>query len=422
MDTNSDKSIVTDNERLNEGEKQSAFIKCEGCGSNMVFDPETQSLKCEHCGRVDSFKKDDEVDELDIENAFEQSKKWNDDVNVYRCSNCGAVFTIRADEVSVKCPYCSTTHIVKSDDLAGIVPNAIYPFRLTHSAAAGCARKWAKRRVFAPRKFKKTLEENNLNGFYLPAFTFDSNTHSYYDGRIGKRKTRTVRTSKGTRTETYIEWRHVSGTFDKFFDDITVSSGRTAQSDLNRILPCEAQSITVYKKEFLSGYSAEHYSRDVKTCWNDAKTVIDKQLRTDILNSYGYDVIDYLNVNTRHDDVTYKYLMIPVYRLNYVYKKKSYNVTVNGSTGKVAGKTPVSPIRVIVAVLLGLALLFGLAFLFTKADCADSDYDDYDYYGYNDLPKSAICLSEDFVYPVSEAGVLPDNGCIALFGGGALKL
>ncbi len=373
METSFDKTNLSDNENLNEAEKQSAYIKCEGCGGNMVFDPETQSLKCEHCGRVDAFDKNSKVDEVDIENAFEQSAKWNDEVSVYRCSNCGAVFTIRADEVSVKCPYCSTTHIVKSDDLAGVVPNAVYPFRLTKAAAATAAKNWAKRRIFAPGSFKKNLEAQNLNGFFLPAFTFDSHTHSYYEGRIGKRKTRTVHTSKGTRTETYIDYKFVKGTFNKFFDDVTISSGRTTQADMNKIMPCDTASIAVYKKEFLSGYSAEHYSRDVKNCWSDAKSIIDKQLRTDILNSYGYDVIDYLNVSTKHEGVTYKYLLVPVYRLNYTFKKKDYAVTVNGNSGRVAGKTPVSPIRVAIAVILGLALLIGLLFLFSKSDYEEVD-------------------------------------------------
>lgn len=395
MQTNSDKTTISDNENLDQAEKQSAYIKCEGCGGNMVFDPQTQSLKCEHCGRVDEFSKSSHVDELDIENAFEQSIKWNEEVNVYRCSNCGAVFTIRSDEVSVKCPYCSTTHIVKSDDLAGVVPNAVYPFTLTADSAVLVAKKWAKKRIFAPSSFKKNLEAENLNGFFLPAFTFDSQTHSFYQGRIGKRKTRTVHTSKGTKTETYIEWKRVSGTFDKFFDDITISSGRTTQKQMDKIMPCESQTIAVYKKEFLSGYSAEHYTRDVKTCWTDAKTVIDKQLRTDILNSYGYDVIDYLNVSTKHNAVTYKYLLVPVYRLSYAYKKKDYAVTVNGNSGRVDGVTPISPIRVTIAVILGLIIL---AIFFYLASIYENP-DDYDYYVDEYFTAQTQTLEQDF-YPI----------------------
>lgn len=367
MQTKSDKSTVRDDEALNNApEKESAFIKCESCGGNMVFDPETQKLKCAHCGRTDSFANNDCVLELDIKQAFEKSEKWNDEVSVYRCSNCGAVFNLRADIVSVKCPYCSTTHIVKSDDLAGVKPNAVYPFLLTEQKAVELSRKWIKRKIFAPSAFKKSLEAKNVNGVYLPCFTFDSQTQSFYEGRLGERKTRTVKTSNGTRTETYIKWHHVRGVFNRFFDDITISSGKTSQSEMDKLLPCVNNSIRVYEKGYLSGYTAGHYTRDVKACWKDARSIIDAKLRTAILASYGYDVIDYLNVSTVHSGVTYKYVLFPVYKFNYRFKKKDYGLTVNGNSGKIIGKTPVSPLRVFIAVVIALAIICGIIF---ASDC-----------------------------------------------------
>jgi hypothetical protein len=56
-------------------------------------------------------------------------------------------------------------------------------------------------------------------------------------------------------------------------------------------------------------------------------------------------------------------MLVPVYSLIYRFKKKNYNVKVNGTTGKVKGKTPVSPIRVIIAVLLGIGIVGLLAWL-----------------------------------------------------------
>lgn len=386
MKTGSDKSIIGDDERLGGAEKESAYVKCDGCGGNMVFDPETQCLKCEHCGRIDDFGKSSAVEELAIEDAFEKSEKWNDEVSVYRCSNCGAVFNIRADEVSAICPYCSTTHIVKSEDLAGVKPNALYPFVITSQKAIELSKKWAKKKIFAPSAFKKSLEESNLRGLYLPSFTFDSNTVSYYEGRLGERRTRTVRTPDGkTRTETYIKWHYVKGTFNKFFDDVLISSGVTPQKEINRLMPFRSDTICVYEKEYLSGFTAGHYVHDVGECWNSAKAVIDATLRKDILNHYGYDVVDYLNVSTKHLNVTYKYVMLPVYRLNFRFKRKDYNVTVNGNTGKILGKTPVSPLRVLAAIGIAFAAFFGLYLITSAAESCDAEY-------YNARAEKPACV------------------------------
>ena len=45
-------------------------VKCDSCGSNMKFDPESQMLYCEHCGRKESFAVYVQADELAIEDAL----------------------------------------------------------------------------------------------------------------------------------------------------------------------------------------------------------------------------------------------------------------------------------------------------------------------------------------------------------------
>ena len=109
---------------------------------------------------------------------------------------------------------------------------------------------------------------------------------------------------------------------------------------------------------------AKRSDRTVESCWDDAKSLIDGSIRRGILSIYVYDVVSYLNVSTTHQDVTYKYVLLPVYLLNYRYGKKLYSVHINGNTGKVAGKSPVSPLRVLVAVLLGIALVGLIGFLY----------------------------------------------------------
>lgn len=340
---------------------ETEFHKCPSCGGNMSFDPEKQVLSCPFCGQSIDFQKDSDVKERDIQAAFDLAEKW-EDTSVVSCENCGAKFVISSTDVALECPYCGTSHIRKSSDLAGVKPNALFPFLISANQAEANSKKWAKRRIFAPRRFKKSIEARNIHGVYEPCFTFDSNTFSDYDGRLGKRRTRTVRTKNGTRTETYIEWRHVSGTLSHFFNDIAISAGEDIdQKVYKKIAPFDDSSIKVYSKEFLAGYSAKHYSKDLKTAWAESKEVMDKALRDIILSMHGCDVIGYLNVRTIHNDATFKYVLLPIYLLNYRYKKKDYKVAINGNTGKVSGKTPISFWRVLVAVLFGLGVVFGLA-------------------------------------------------------------
>lgn len=340
-------------------------VKCKACGGNMVFDPNTQKLKCEHCGTEEDFIKDKEVKELDILEGFKNAEKWSSGTMVYRCANCGASIVMTANEVAKNCPYCSTPQVVQTEDLAGIKPNAVYPFLLDKPNAKTTFLKWAKKRFLAPTAFKKNVDPDKINGVYQPCFTFDSNTSSVYEGRIGKTHTRTVRRNGKSYTESYTVWRNISGRYDDFFNDVTITAGNSVnQKSMNKLMPFPIESIQVYEEKYLSGFSASHYDKDITQSWEEAKSYMDSALRSRILSRYSYDQVAYLNVSTTHEGVTYKYVLVPVYIVNYTYKKKYYKVFVNGSTGRTTGKSPVSWIKAtlfglgIAAVVIGLILLF----------------------------------------------------------------
>ena len=59
-----------------------------------------------------------------------------------------------------------------------------------------------------------------------------------------------------------------------------------------------------------------------------------------------------MRVNSRFSDITYKYLMLPIWVSSFKYNDKIYQFMVNGQTGKVYGKTPVSGWKVALVVFL----------------------------------------------------------------------
>ena len=55
-------------------------------------------------------------------------------------------------------------------------------------------------------------------------------------------------------------------------------------------------------------------------------------------------------------DQTFKHILAPVWLLTYIYGAKSYQVVVNGVTGKIAGSRPWSWIKISLVVLVALIL------------------------------------------------------------------
>ncbi len=343
-------------------------IKCPSCGASMTFDPEVQKLSCAHCGATCDIE-NLSVSEQELTSGLLNGEQWEDAfVSVFACENCGAKVVLEKSETAKSCPFCGTAHVKESQELAGLKPNGLIPFSFGDDKALEYSKSWAKKRFFAPEKFKKHLSADNVSGIYAPCFTFDSNTFSRYEGRIGQTRTRTVGSGKNRRTETYVVWRHISGTFNYRFDDLLFSAGeKVSQKKLDKISPFDTNNGKKYEEKFLMGYCAYHYDTELSDCWQLAKGKMDSALKSKILSQYVYDRVAYLNVSTQHVGVTYKYVMLPIYVGKYKFKKKLYNFYVNGSTGKTYGKYPKSVFKIIMTVLLGVALLVGLVFLLNNS-------------------------------------------------------
>jgi len=349
---------------LKETQTDTEIVSCPNCGANMVFDPESQSLKCAYCRSIVSFDTEN-AEEIDFNSGITSDREWTaDEAVVFCCDNCGAKVVLAKGETTKFCPFCGTAHVQKTEELPGLKPNGVVPFAFSKDKAIEYSKAWAKKRFFAPRKFKKNICTDSVNGVYTPTFTFDSNTVSFYQGRIGRTHTRTVGSGKNRRVQTYVVWRNISGRYDNQYDDVLVTAGtKFGQKELDKVSPYDTNASKEYDENFLFGFMAYHYDIEISDCWNSAKGRMDKSIRRGILSRYSYDRLAYLNVSTTHDNVKYKYVMLPVYVGNYRFKDKLFNFFVNGKTGKVAGKTPKSWLKILLTALFGVALVVGIYLL-----------------------------------------------------------
>ena len=347
-----------------EVENSTSVTKCPACGANMVFRSETGKLYCEHCGtEKEIVSKNSE--ELYFERLLSEDKTWSQESHIFRCENCGAMEVLDKNEIAKACPFCGTTNIVATQELPGIRPNAVVPFKLEKKEAGKRVKEWIRKRIFAPQKFRKSAKPEEIKGVYTPAFSFDTKTESDYFAVLGKYYYRTRRVNGRTVRERYIRYFNVSGHYSSFFDDVLIqASGRITQKSLDKLQPFNTNQSLQYSKEYLSGFTASLNEKSGLECWEEAKKVIDSRLQAAILAGYSYDVVSSFRISTSCSDITFKYLLLPVYVGHCNWHKKLYNFFVNGFNGKVTGKAPVSPLKVGILVVLGIAVIVGLYFLF----------------------------------------------------------
>lgn len=343
-------------------ESATEVSKCPSCGANLAYSPAERCLKCEYCGYKSKVDLTQYAEEIDFAELLREDNAWGDETRVFVCNNCGAKQILSKRDLAPKCAFCGTSNIVESEDICGIKPNAVVPFEFGKEQASALLSKWAKKRIFSPSKFKQSIYPDEIAGNYYPAFTFDSQTTTSYSGVLGEYYYTTYRDSKGnTHTTRHTRWFRIGGTYDRFFDDVFVRAATEADcKTLKKLEPFDISAPQNYRTDFLHGFSASQYERDGKECWAEARGRMEGRIHNEILAKYHYDVVQSFDTRTRCYDMTYKYMLLPVYVGHYGFREKNYNFYVNGQNGKIKGKTPKSPLRIVVVALLGLTIVGGL--------------------------------------------------------------
>jgi hypothetical protein len=73
-----------------------------------------------------------------------------------------------------------------------------------------------------------------------------------------------------------------------------------------------------------------------------------------------------LEVDCRFVEQKFKHILVPIWVLSYQYSGKTYQVLVNGVTGEIAGKYPISHLKVALTVIAGLTVAIFAYYLFQR--------------------------------------------------------
>lgn len=361
FDTNLDAKVVSTMEETDK--------KCPNCGGVMDFDPATGGLSCPYCGHTETIKKEKSQPESAQELDFAEAEKtencyWGVETKTVLCQACGAESVYDALEISAVCPFCGSNQVMEASDSKAMAPGGVVPFQITDEKASELFKSWIKKKWFCPKLAKESAKAKHFKGVYLPYWTFDARTTSDYTADYGK--DREVKRGDETKIET--DWYKTRGVYREDFDDeLVCATTNQNQSMLNDIEPYNTAENKSYKPEYIAGFVAERYAIGLKEGWEMAKNSIRNKLSQSISRKIrsekNADHVKNLQITTRYRGVTYKYLLLPVWLSSYKYKEKVYQFMVNGQTGKVAGKTPISIPKVIITVLAVVAALALLIWL-----------------------------------------------------------
>lgn len=337
--------------------------KCPSCGATADYDPATGMLLCPYCGTSQQIttESDTSAEELDFDTAEATGNfNWGVETKTVVCKNCGASTVYDSMSTSGECPYCGSNQVIQQENTANMMaPGGVCPFKVSKENAGTNFKAWLGKKIFCPSLAKQKAKPDEFNGIYLPYWTFDSQTYTEYSAQYGIDHTH--RDSNGN-THTTTDWHRTSGAYSQFIDDeLVVASSQQNSVILKRIEPFNTADNITYKPEYLAGFGSERYSIGLKDAWELAKNSISAKLKKAISEKVEHekhaDHVNNIVMNINYSDIKYKYLLLPVWMSCFEYNGKVYQFMVNGQTGKVGGKAPVSPLRVCIACAIGLVVL-----------------------------------------------------------------
>ena len=362
-------------------EGKGRIFPCDGCGADLEFHIGAQQMKCPYCGyeKAIELSKEAVVEEQDFHamlaqmaerraEAAESKTGDESDAKEVRCESCGGHTVFTETMASSECPYCGSPiqleEAYKADDRVPV--DAVLPFLIDKKKATANLAAWVQSRWFAPNEFRKRGIDGKFNGVYLPYWTYDTMTGTWYEGERGEHYWVEEGTGDDKKRVRKTRWYPASGAFQRFFDDVLVIASKGLPSKLVLNLePWPLERVSPFNQQMLAGYLARTYEVELDGGFREARSRIEKAIEREVRERIGGDTQRVHSIDTHYDAITYKHLLLPTWLLAYRFHDKPYQVMVNAATGEVQGERPWSIVKIL-SLIFGLLAIGGLIAFFAS--------------------------------------------------------
>lgn len=298
----------------------------------MRYDTALETLSCQSCGMNEEIT---EHPEHLITATFEENE-----VKEYNCNNCGAILITEAETTATSCNFCGAG-VVIADRLSGhLAPAKVIPFTISKEQAMEAFKKWCKKGFFTPTEFMTADRIKSITGMYVPFWLYDLNS-SIQVNAVG---TKVRKYTRGdyiyTETNYYDIFRDINLDYVK----VPVDASEKMNDDImDKLEPFPYDQLKEFKTPYLVGYIAEKYNFTddelLPRAKNKISTNIDSYIRSTLS---GYNSLTYQDKKINTQNLKSHYTLLPVWMVSYDYKQSEHTFAMNGQTGKIVGKPPIS--------------------------------------------------------------------------------
>ncbi|MEL7626804.1 MAG: hypothetical protein AAGU15_08100 [Anaerolineaceae bacterium] len=352
---------------------------CPQCGGHLAYNLVTSGLACQYCGYQATVQARPLGPvagnrEFTVDTMKQADQGWGKLRNLVHCQQCGAELTYPQGAVATSCPYCGSNSVnVTVSESNLFQPQSLLPFSIKPDQLKQFTQVWLQDGWMHPSTLGEAARMDKFIPFYLPYWAFS--TDISFDWQAEVAHTVTDRyyddASKSWKTRTRIEWRWENGSVQKKYTNLLicgVNPKRLNSNILDELQPFDMSKLVAFNPDYLAGINANAFDIDLNTAWGEAKIKLREAARELAIRDASNRQVRNLTIDMSYADENWRYLFLPVYIAVYLYEGKSYQVMVNGQTGKIFGQKPIDWKKVWTAIILALApglllMLIGLPFI-----------------------------------------------------------
>lgn len=345
--------------------------KCPCCDAGLHFDGSDQKMTCPYCDNqfeLEAVAQYNEALREAVQDKFqwesESCEEWNsqeqDTLQSFLCDSCAGELTTDENTAATFCPYCGNPTIIPKRLSGGLRPEGVIPFKTTKENAKQALLDFCKGKILLPKEFLAENRIEKITGIYVPFWLYDC--AGAIDGKY--KATRIHRWSDAryhyTRTDHFLLTRSAQADFSAIPMD---GSSKLDNAVMESIEPFHQADAVDFQTAYLSGFFADKYDVEAKAGEARIRERVDNSLQellSPTLSGYATVTPTSKQLQVEHNKA--RYVLMPVWLLNSVYKGENYTFAMNGQTGKITGTLPIDKTKmwtIFAAVAAGVSLLAG---------------------------------------------------------------
>jgi transcription elongation factor Elf1 len=335
-------------------------FKCPQCGATTSYKPSISGVSCSNCGYAHASKAErvglNAVKrEFTLDNLALAARGWGVERSEIHCDSCGAEFSVATNALSSTCPFCASNRVIARVASQEILrPRFLIPFTLEAVDCQQKIKKWLGKGWMHPSDLSRMVVSTQLNGIYLPFWTFDTTIQANWRAEVGYKRTEKYydNSSKSWKTRSRIDWRWESGQVTQKLNDwLGIGTTKVSHLLLKRLNLFDMNALTAYNPELLAGWPALNYDILLQEAWDSTKQEMREGARERCRKQIKSNYVRNFSMLADFDNESWRYILLPVYAAAYRFDKNTYQVLVNGQSGIISGQKPIAWWKVWLAIV-----------------------------------------------------------------------